>query len=131
MLGGITVVLYGMIGLLGAKIWIENKVDFANPIKPGPVAAGVVIGIGGVAIKFNDDFTHRGHRAGHHRHLVIYHALHALAPAHMRDPKAPADVELEGGTALSLGNVEEHRHAEQSLTGSTAAAPPHKTPPSS
>src|SRR6476661_4872938 len=27
-LGGITVVLYGMIGLLGAKIWIENKVNF-------------------------------------------------------------------------------------------------------
>jgi xanthine/uracil permease len=30
-LGGITVVLYGMIGLLGAKIWIENRVNFANP----------------------------------------------------------------------------------------------------
>jgi uracil-xanthine permease len=29
-LGGITVVLYGMIGLLGAKIWVENRVDFAN-----------------------------------------------------------------------------------------------------
>ncbi|MDQ1666676.1 MAG: hypothetical protein QOH75_2707, partial [Actinomycetota bacterium] len=31
-LGGITVVLYGMIGLLGAKIWVENQVDFSNPI---------------------------------------------------------------------------------------------------
>ena len=29
-LGGITVVLYGMIGLLGAKIWMENGVDFAG-----------------------------------------------------------------------------------------------------
>jgi hypothetical protein len=29
-LGGITVVLYGMIGMLGAKIWIENRVNFAN-----------------------------------------------------------------------------------------------------
>ena len=31
-LGGITLVLYGMIGLLGAKIWMENGVDFANPV---------------------------------------------------------------------------------------------------
>ena len=28
-LGGITVILYGMIGLLGAKIW-SNRVDFAT-----------------------------------------------------------------------------------------------------
>lgn len=30
-LGGITVVLYGMIGLLGAQIWIHNRVDLTNP----------------------------------------------------------------------------------------------------
>ncbi|HEY8663028.1 MAG TPA: solute carrier family 23 protein, partial [Propionibacteriaceae bacterium] len=45
-LGGITVVLYGMIGLLGAKIWKENNVDFGNPINLVPLAAGIVIGIG-------------------------------------------------------------------------------------
>src|SRR4029450_1974767 len=47
-LGGITVVLYGMIGLLGAKIWKENRVDFANPINLVPLAAGIIIGIGNV-----------------------------------------------------------------------------------
>src|SRR5690606_23936534 len=35
-LGGITVVLYGMIGLLGAKIWKESRVDFGNPINLVP-----------------------------------------------------------------------------------------------
>ncbi len=39
-LGGITVVLYGIIGLLGAKIWKENGVDFGNPVNLMPVAAG-------------------------------------------------------------------------------------------
>lgn len=129
-LGGITVVLYGMIGLLGAKIWIENKVDFANPINLVPIAAGIVIGIGGVAIKITDDFVIEGIALGTIVTLVAYHTLHALAPAHMRDPKAPADVELEGGTALSLGTVEEHQPSEQPLAGSTAAAPPPKTPSS-
>ena len=53
-LGGITVVLYGMIGLLGAKIWKENGVDFGNPINLVPIAAGIIIGIGGVSLKFTD-----------------------------------------------------------------------------
>ena len=67
-LGGITVVLYGMIGLLGAKIWKENRVDFANPINLVPLAAGIIIG---------DRQRHRccshrrllprRHRAGHDR----------------------------------------------------------------
>ena len=48
-LGGITVVLYGMIGLLGAKIWKENGVDFGNPINLVPLAAGIIIAIGGVS----------------------------------------------------------------------------------
>ncbi|GAA2822899.1 solute carrier family 23 protein [Kitasatospora paracochleata] len=47
-LGGITVVLYGMIGLLGAQIWIHNRVDLTNPLNLVPVAAGVIVGIGNV-----------------------------------------------------------------------------------
>ncbi|MBR7504159.1 nitrate reductase, partial [Mycobacterium tuberculosis] len=31
-LGGAATVLYGMIGLLGVRIWVENRVDFSNPI---------------------------------------------------------------------------------------------------
>ena len=31
-LGGATTVLYGMIGLLGARIWVQNKVDFSDPV---------------------------------------------------------------------------------------------------
>src|SRR5262245_14408518 len=49
-LGGITVVLYGMIGLLGAKIWKENRVDFGNPINLVPVAAGIIIAIGNTTL---------------------------------------------------------------------------------
>jgi uracil-xanthine permease len=45
-LGGITLVLYGMIGLLGAKIWKENRVDFGDPVNLVPIAAGLIMGIG-------------------------------------------------------------------------------------
>ena len=60
MLGGITVVLYGMIGLLGAKIWMENRVDFGNPVNLVPVAAGIIIAIGDTSLAVTDDFALAG-----------------------------------------------------------------------
>src|SRR5690606_15912289 len=31
-LGGVTVALYGLIGLIGVKIWLDHNVDFSKPI---------------------------------------------------------------------------------------------------
>jgi uracil-xanthine permease len=84
-LGGITVVLYGMIGLLGAKIWKENAVDFANPINLVPIAAGIVIGIGDVALEFTDDFTLTGIALGTIVAIGAYHLAMALAPEELRN----------------------------------------------
>ena len=56
-LGGITVVLYGMIGLVGAKIWVENRVDFGDPVNLVGLAAGLIIGIGNVTLEITDDFS--------------------------------------------------------------------------
>ena len=79
-LGGITLVLYGMIGLLGAKIWIENKVDLGNPKNLVPLAAGIIAGIGNLAIKFTDTFSITGIAAGTVILLIGYHLVHLLAP---------------------------------------------------
>ena len=79
-LGGITVVLYGMIGLLGAKIWIENKVNFANPVNLVPIAAGIIIGVGNVAMSFGDDFELSGIALGSIVAIVAYHLARLLAP---------------------------------------------------
>ena len=85
-LAGITVVLYGMIGLLGAKIWVENQVDFANPINLVPISAGLILAIGPVTHPITDDFDARRHRARHDRRCSAgWHLLRVLAPAHMRD----------------------------------------------
>ena len=97
-LGGITVVLYGMIGLLGAKIWIENKVDFGNPLNLVPVAAGIIIAIGDTKLVFTDTFTLSGIALGTIVTIGAYHMARALAPREMRDR---AD-----GAVISLGDVE-------------------------
>jgi uracil-xanthine permease len=107
-LGGITVVLYGMIGLLGAKIWKENRVDFANPINLVPLAAGIIIGIGNVTLTFTDNFSLGGISLGTIVAVAGWHLARALAPAEM---KAALTKEggFAGGTGPSLGATGGHR----------------------
>ena len=84
-LGGITVVLYGMIGLLGAKIWRENQVDFANPVNLVPVAAGIIIAIGNTSLQITKDFTLAGIALGTLVTIAAYHLARVLAPPHLRE----------------------------------------------
>ncbi|MFF4381037.1 uracil-xanthine permease family protein [Kitasatospora sp. NPDC001547] len=83
-LGGITVILYGMIGLLGAQIWTKSGVDLRNPLNLVPAAAGIIIGIGNVTMKFTDTFSLSGIALGTLVVITGYHALRALAPAHLK-----------------------------------------------
>jgi uracil-xanthine permease len=78
-LGGITVVLYGMIGLLGAKIWKENDVDFGDPVNLVPVAAGLIIAIGDVTLTLGGGFSLSGIALGTLVVVVGYHLSRALA----------------------------------------------------
>ncbi|MFE6688957.1 uracil-xanthine permease family protein [Streptomyces sp. NPDC057743] len=90
-LGGITVILYGMIGLLGAQIWVHNKVDLRNPLNLVPVAAGIIIGIGGVGLHLTSTFELSGIALGTIVVLTGYHALKALAPAHLKEQRPLLD----------------------------------------
>ncbi|PQP50269.1 uracil-xanthine permease family protein, partial [Mycolicibacterium austroafricanum] len=44
-LGGATVVLYGLVGILGVRIWLTNHVDFSKPINQMTAAIPLIIGI--------------------------------------------------------------------------------------
>jgi uracil-xanthine permease len=74
-LGGITVVLYGMIGLVGAKIWVENHVDFGDPVNLVGLAGGIIAGIGGVTLEITDDFELSGIALGTILVIVYYHLV--------------------------------------------------------
>ncbi|QQM54852.1 uracil-xanthine permease family protein [Rhodococcus pyridinivorans] len=49
-LGGATLVLYGLIGILGVRIWTEAKVDFTDPVNLTVAAAALVAGIGDLTL---------------------------------------------------------------------------------
>ncbi|MGJ6963020.1 uracil-xanthine permease family protein [Streptosporangium sp. G11] len=78
-LGGITVILYGMIGLLGAKIWIENRVDFADPVNLVPIGAGIILAIGPVTHMIGSDFPLEGIAFGTIVVVAGYHLLRVFA----------------------------------------------------
>ncbi len=104
-LGGITVVLYGMIGLLGAKIWAENRVDFSNPLNLVPVAAGIIIAIGNTSMVITPDFVLSGIALGTIVTVVAYHLARALAPAHLRERADGAGIVLTHPGSDDLGEL--------------------------
>ncbi|MGN6251133.1 MAG: uracil-xanthine permease family protein [Marmoricola sp.] len=76
-LGGVTVALYGLIGLIGVKIWIDNRVDFGLPINQYTAAAALIIGIGNLTLSAGDA-TFTGIALGTIAAVVIYHAMALL-----------------------------------------------------
>lgn len=90
-LGGICVVLYGMIGLLGAKIWKENRIDFGNPINLIPAAAGIIIGIGDVQLPIGP-FSLGGIALGTIVVIAVHHIARIIAPKELREAADGASI---------------------------------------
>ncbi len=114
-LGGITVVLYGMIGLLGAKIWKENAIDFADPVNLVPVSAGIILGIGNSSLHITEGFELAGIALGTIVTITAYHLARVLArPARQSPPGSAASGDAgsasnsasspaAGGAVLTVG----------------------------
>lgn len=47
-LGGASLVLYGLIAVYGAKVWMDNRVDLTDPLTLAVAAAALVAGVGGL-----------------------------------------------------------------------------------
>jgi len=77
-LGGATTMLYGMIGILGARIWVQGKVDFGNPVNLTTAAVPLIIGIANFTFSAGD-LTFEGIAIGTASALVIYHGMRAIA----------------------------------------------------
>lgn len=51
-MGGVSIVVFGLIAVAGAKIWVDNKVDFSNNTNLIVAAVTLVLGTGDYALKF-------------------------------------------------------------------------------
>jgi xanthine/uracil permease len=127
-LGGITVVLYGMIGLLGAKIWKENRVDFGNPINLIPVAAGIIIAIGNTTLVFNEEFQLAGIALGTLVTVVCYHLVRAIAPRHLLDQQRAEARVIVPDPRTEADTGEPAARAEATTTTAASATPAKPAP---
>ncbi|MCV7345126.1 nitrate reductase [Mycolicibacterium rhodesiae] len=76
-LGGATVVLYGLVGVLGVRIWLTNRVDFSLPVNQMTAAIALIVGIADFTWKIGN-LTFTGIALGSIAALVIYHGMRAL-----------------------------------------------------
>ena len=53
-MGGVSIVVFGLITIAGAKIWVDNKVDFTQPANLLVAAITLVLGTGDFTLKFGD-----------------------------------------------------------------------------
>ena len=79
-LGGVGVALFGMIGVLGARIWIEGKVDFANSTNLLIAASALIIGISDMSWT-RGDYTFNGIINATLVAIVGYRVLSAISKA--------------------------------------------------
>lgn len=98
-LGGAATVLYGLIGVLGARIWVQNKVDFSNPINLYTAAIALIVGIANYTWVVGE-MRFEGIALGTAAALLVYHVMNALSKwrGTNREPASPASV--PGGTEL-------------------------------
>lgn len=59
-LGGISILLFGIIASSGLRMLVESKVDFSNNRNMVIASVILVVGIGGAAVRFNESFTIEG-----------------------------------------------------------------------
>ncbi|GGS38682.1 nitrate reductase [Actinokineospora fastidiosa] len=83
-LGGATILLYGMIGLLGVRIWQANRVDFTEPVTLMVVAAAVVAGVGNLTLSVGG-MRLEGIAWGSLIVVVLYPLLRKLSALRSRD----------------------------------------------
>ncbi|MFC8303490.1 uracil-xanthine permease family protein [Specibacter sp. NPDC057265] len=77
-LGGAATLLYGMIGILGVRIWVQNKVSFSNNINLTTAAVALIVGIANFTWTLGS-LTFEGIALGTAAALITYHGMSALA----------------------------------------------------
>ena len=77
-LGGVTTALYGLIGIIGIKIWTDNKVDFAKPVNQFTAGTALIVGAGNY-LWSSGSLTFNGIALGTIAAIGVYHLMRGIA----------------------------------------------------
>ena len=96
-LGGLATLLFGLIALLGARIWVQNGVNFSHPVNLVTAAVAIIMGTADYTAHWGK-MTFGGIAIGTIAALVIYHGLSWVAKVRgtqEQPPTTPAIVEAD------------------------------------
>jgi uracil-xanthine permease len=110
-LGGATIILYGLIAVLGGRIWVEGKVDFKNPVNLFPAAIGVILGAADASWTSDHghgDLSFNGIAIGAFATIIIYQVMrYAARFGLLKGSLTPTSVAPAGlpGTATAKASI--------------------------
>ena len=79
-LGGVTFVLYGLIGIIGVRMWVDGKVDFSKPKNQFTAGVALVVGIANVTWEI-EGIQLTGIALGTVAALLVYHLMAGIGRA--------------------------------------------------
>ena len=101
-LGGAATVLYGMIGMLGVRIWVQNRVSFADPVNLNTAAVAMVIAIANYTFTAGE-MVFEGIALGSLAAIVLYHGMRAISRWRGTSQEAATPASAPAGTELEAG----------------------------
>ncbi|WP_084125352.1 uracil-xanthine permease family protein [Demequina sp. NBRC 110054] len=95
-LGGLSVLLFGLIAVLGGRIWVENRVDFTKPVNLVAAAVALIVGTADFTATAGS-MVFNGIALGSIAALAIFHGLGWIAKVRGSDSESshgtPVDTE--------------------------------------
>ncbi|WP_312349480.1 solute carrier family 23 protein [Actinomyces sp.] len=117
-LGGAGTVLYGMIGMLGVRIWVQNRVDFSNPVNLNTAAVALIVAIADFTWS-PGGMTFGGIALGTGAAVVIYHGMKWISKLRGTNLEAATPASAPSGSEL-----ESEPYAKRRKVGGVAVADP-------
>lgn len=98
-LGGVSTVLFGLIAITGARIWVDNRVDFSRGVNLFVAAVALIIGAANYTVHLGN-FTFEGITLGTFGAIILYQIFRiadpqAEAPVRDRDALEPPSREYD------------------------------------
>lgn len=112
-LGGAATILYGMIGMLGVRIWVQNQVDFADPVNLNTAAVAMVMAIANYTLVIGD-VKFEGIAMGSFGAIIMYHFMRAISNVRGTKLEQASPASAPAGTELH-SEAYAKRHADQEL----------------
>ncbi|HEV2128727.1 MAG TPA: solute carrier family 23 protein [Thermomicrobiales bacterium] len=78
-LGGVSTVLFGLIAITGARIWVENRVDFSRGVNLFVASVAIVVGAANYTVHFGN-FTFEGITLGTFGAIILYQLFRPAEP---------------------------------------------------